>query len=79
MPFFNFVTMAYNTLNHRKRVRYVLDVYRKHKECDVPDTYIIRNIFPKHNIFLSYRQWMNYKNMPEREVSATCLRQLRMF
>lgn len=55
--------MAYNNKNYIKKARYIIDVYNAHKHADVPDTRIVRNIFPKHNIYLSYRQWMNIKGM----------------
>lgn len=74
---FIFAIVAYNRNNHKKRVAYIVSVYNDHKHHDVPDTYILRNVFPKFNIYLSYRQWMNYKNMPAREVQNTG--QLRLF
>ncbi|WP_163444988.1 hypothetical protein [Flavobacterium columnare] len=55
--------MAYNKKNYFKRARYIIAVYNAHKHEDVPDTKIINQIFPKHNIYLSYRQWMNIKGM----------------
>lgn len=53
--------MAYNTRNHKKFVAHVLSVYREVKEYDIPDTQIVRHIFPKHHIYISYRQWSNIK------------------
>jgi hypothetical protein len=50
--------------NHIKRIRYANEIYQQHKEIDVPDTKILRTVFPKYNIFISYRQWMRYKNIP---------------
>lgn len=56
--------MAYNKKNYNKRAQFIIDVYKNAKNDDVPDTKIVRTIFPKFNIFLSYRQWMNIKGMP---------------
>ena len=56
--------MAYNKNNYYKRLKYIVDVYNDAKHSDVPDTTILRNVFPKHNIFISYRQWMNIKGTP---------------
>lgn len=53
--------MAYNKNNYFKRARYIIGVYKSAKYEDVPDTDIVRLVFPKHNIFISYRQWMNIK------------------
>lgn len=55
--------MAYNRNNYFKRARYIIDIYKSVKHDDVPDTQIVRTIFPKHNIHLSYRQWMNLKGL----------------
>lgn len=60
---FNFAIMSYNNRNYLKKARYIIAIYNAHKHADVPDTRIVRNIFPKYNIFLSYRQWMNIKGM----------------
>lgn len=54
--------MAYNSNNHTKTVDHILSTYQSVKHYDVPDTYIVRCIFPKHNIFISYRKWMGIKN-----------------
>lgn len=56
--------MAYNKNNYHKRARFIIEIYNSVKHSDVPDTDIVRCIFPKHNIFLSYRQWMNIKGTP---------------
>ena len=53
--------MAYNQNNKNKRSMYILDVYKSVKQQDIPDTYILRNIFPKHGIFISYKTWMQIK------------------
>lgn len=44
-----------------------MGVYKSVKETDVPDTRILRSHFPKHGIFISYRQWMNIKGMKPSE------------
>lgn len=54
--------MAYNKNNYHKRARYIISVYNDAKHSDVPDTKIVRTVFPKFNIFISYRQWMNIKD-----------------
>lgn len=55
--------MAYNRRNYLKTARYIVSVYNLYKFPDVPDTKIVRNYFPKHNIHITYRQWMNIKGM----------------
>lgn len=55
--------MAYNRNNYYKRARYIVTIYNDNKHDDVPDTFILRSVFPKHNIYLSYRQWMNIKGI----------------
>tara|TARA_R110002012_G_scaffold94083_1_gene227964 strand:+ start:1937 stop:2158 length:222 start_codon:yes stop_codon:yes gene_type:complete len=55
--------MPYVRDNYIKTAQHIREVYLRHKEEDIPDTRIVRNIFPKFNIFLSYRQWMNIKSM----------------
>jgi hypothetical protein len=55
--------MAYNRKNYYKRARFIIAVYNENKYSDVPDTKIINQIFPRHNIYLSYRQWMNIKGL----------------
>ncbi|WP_220764706.1 hypothetical protein [Flavobacterium sp. UMI-01] len=59
-----FCNMAYNKKNYNKRAQFIIDVYKNAKHDDVPDTKIIRTVFPKFNIYISYRQWMNIKGMP---------------
>lgn len=56
--------MAYNSNNYNKWATEVVKVYNACKTPDIPDTEIIRKEFPKFNIFLSYRQWMNIKGRP---------------
>lgn len=68
-----FCVVAYNRNNYLKTIRYVLGVYSTVKEHDVPDTHIVRVIFPKHGIHMSYRKWMNIKNMKQNEIPQTQL------
>lgn len=56
--------MAYNKKNYNKRAQFIIEVYKNAKYSDVPDTKIVRTVFPKFNIFISYRQWMNIKGAP---------------
>lgn len=63
--------MAYNNKNHLKRVRYIIDIYKLVKEIDKPDTFILRVVFPKYHIHISYRTWMVYKNMKASEFQNT--------
>lgn len=70
---FSFVAtsqMAYNRHNYMKSIGYIVALYHEVKEHDVPDTYILRHVFPKHGIFMSYRKWMYIKNMRSNEYSA---------
>lgn len=54
----------YTRHNYIKWIKSVIAVYQQHKHPDVPDTHIVRHVFPKHNIFISYRAWMNIKGTP---------------
>lgn len=72
------IAMAYNRNNYLKYTRYIVDVYREHKDEDVPDTYIIRKVFPKYGIFISYRKWMYIKNMKQKELPESSV-QLSLF
>jgi hypothetical protein len=53
--------MAYNKANYYKKIKNIIDAYEKIKHYDIPDTFIVAKEFPKHGIFISYRQWMNIK------------------
>ncbi|MPN33367.1 hypothetical protein SDC9_180853 [bioreactor metagenome] len=66
-----FVFVAYNNRNYLKTARRIIEVYKEHKHDDVPDTFIVEKIFPKFNIHISYRQWMNIKGMviPKQETT----------
>jgi hypothetical protein len=55
--------MAYNKVNYLKHVSRIVEIYNTIKEVDKKDTQIVKNEFPKHNIFISYRTWMNIKAM----------------
>jgi len=55
--------MAYNRANKQKGINYIMSVYQKVKESDIPDTFIVAHIFPKHNIYISYRTFMGYKGL----------------
>lgn len=56
--------MSYNSKNYNKWAKEVVKIYNGLKTPDIPDTDIVRIHFPKHNIFISYRQWMNIKGKP---------------
>lgn len=62
--------MAYNRTNYNKRVQYIIQVYNKAKERDIPDTRILKSVFPNHGIYISYRQWMNIKAMKPSEYNG---------
>jgi hypothetical protein len=47
-----------------------MDVYSKEKQYDIPDSFIVSRIFPKHGIFISYSQFMNYKGNRSRPLAA---------
>lgn len=53
--------MAYNKNNYHKNCLRIIEVYKAHKHEDVPDTRIVAKVFPKFNIHISYRTWMNIK------------------
>lgn len=55
--------MSYNKKQYNKRILSILNVYYANKDEDTPDTFIVKKIFPKHNIFMSYRTWLNIKRM----------------
>lgn len=59
--------MAYNRTNYLRSVNHMVTIYNSVKERDKPDTQIIKNVFPKHGIYISYRQWMNIKSMKPSE------------
>lgn len=55
--------MAYNNRQKIKWYQYVISVYELYKKPDIPDTRIVKNYFPLHNIFINYRHWHNIKGM----------------
>ena len=69
--------MAYNRINYLKKARYIVSVYNQYKHADVPDSKIVRHHFPNHNIYITYRQWMNIKGMVIPKVENT--QQLSLF
>jgi hypothetical protein len=71
--------MAYTRHNYIKRIRRITEVYNQLKHHDVPDTFIVAKEFPKHNIYISYRQWMNIKGTPLTSVTTVNENQLAMF
>lgn len=68
--------MAYHRRNYLRKVEHIMQVYREAKERDVPDTRILRTVFPENKIYISYRQWMNIKGMKPSEYQQ---RQLSLF
>jgi hypothetical protein len=60
--------MAYNQENKVKHFEHILEVYKQVKQEDIMDTFIVRRVFPKHNIFISYRKFMyiKHQNAPDR-------------
>lgn len=69
--------MAYNRINHCKRVARIIEIYGRLKETDKPDSEIVRNQFPKAGVYISYRTWMNIKGMKQSELPV--LRQATLF
>lgn len=55
--------MAYNRVNYILEIGRITALYTLLKEADKPDTFIVRSLFPKHGVFISYRKWMNIKGM----------------
>lgn len=68
--------MAYNNRNRLLKIEHIIDVYNRVKNEDVPDTKIVRSIFPQHKIYISYRLWMQIKNMKPSERAP---RQMELF
>jgi hypothetical protein len=60
-------------VNKKRQYRYIIDVYNTVKQEDIPDTHIVRVVFPKHHIFISYRQWTRIKGRKPSEVSENQL------
>lgn len=51
--------------------KHILNVYQEVKQEDIPDTYIVSKVFPKYNIFISYRKRMHIKGMKPSELNAS--------
>ena len=60
--------MAYNPRNKLREFRRITEIYKEVKQPDIPDTFIVSNIFPKHGIFISYRKWVYIKGMKPSEL-----------
>jgi hypothetical protein len=65
--------MAYNSSNYIKHVQSIVELYKSVKQADIPDTFIIAKVFPKHGIFMSYRKWMYIKSMKPSEYTQPTL------
>ena len=63
--------MAYNRNNYLHRLHYIISVYNAYKNEDIPDSRIVKNYFPLHQINITYRQWMNIKGTPLQKVKLT--------
>lgn len=70
--------MAYNNRNKNAQRRYIVDLYNKLKQADIPDTEIVRIHFRKHGIFISRRTWVAIKGMKPSEMEDNS-NQLSMF
>ena len=60
--------MAYNRKNKAKEFKRILQIYTEVKQEDITDTYIVRVVFPKHGIYISYRKWMSVKGLKPSEL-----------
>jgi hypothetical protein len=65
--------MAITNANKIKQYRRIIDVYNEVKQSDIPDTFIVNRIFPRHFIFISYRQWMRIKDLKPSELQVAQL------
>lgn len=65
--------MAYNRINYLKEVKRVLVVYTMVKQEHIPDTFVVRTLFPKHGIHISYRKWMMIKGFKPSEIEPQLL------
>lgn len=65
--------MAYNRKNYLKEVKRVLAVYTDVKQEHIPDTFIVRSLFPKHGIHISYRKWMIIKGFKPSDLEPEIL------
>ena len=55
--------MAYNSRNKLKQYKRIIAIYNDVKQEDIPDTYIVKNVFPKYGVFISYRTWAHIKGL----------------
>jgi hypothetical protein len=62
--------MAYNNNNKNAQRRYILEVYNRIKQDDIPDTQIVRHKFKEHGIFISRRTWVTLKGMKPSELNS---------
>lgn len=69
--------MAYHNGNYLKKIETIRSVYYEVKEADKPDSFIVRNIFPKRNINISYRCWMFIKHYGKSNTQSN--QQLNLF
>ncbi len=65
--------MAYNRKNYLNEVERILLVYTKVKKEHIPDTYIVRVLFPQHGINISYRKWMDIKGFKPSDLQPKML------
>jgi hypothetical protein len=74
--------MAYNSDNHNKKVKYVMELYRewKTRKEDIPDTRFVKYELPKHGFAMSYTGFINgYKNRGKNKHKGANKRQLSLF
>jgi len=62
--------MAYNPANRLRNIKEILAVYVNEKHSDLPDTRIVKQIFPKYGIHISYRTWMTIKAMKQKDLNV---------
>jgi hypothetical protein len=48
--------------NKQKYREHVMNIYAQVKQEDIADSYIVRIIFPKHHIYVSYNTFMRIKH-----------------
>jgi len=60
--------MAYNPKNKLRAFRRILAIYSEVKQEDIPDTFIVAKVFPKHHIYISLRTWMTIKHLDPAEL-----------
>lgn len=60
--------MAYNSKNKNKQRKFILEVYNRIKQEDIPDTRIVNNLFKEYGIFISRRTWVTIKGLKPSEL-----------